>query len=136
MLFLLAALAGAGATHAVNAGTVQKAFALRADQIRDLAPNRGGAIASDRITVDGRPVGYMYRLAPHNNLDSGWFFLAGDEDDAYMGDARNHAVYDVNTIANYDPQIIPLLDAPIGSAFIRIEGRLVRDPRGAPALRP
>jgi hypothetical protein len=29
------------------------------------------------------------------------------------------ALYDVNTIANYDPSIIPLLDAPIGSAFGR-----------------
>jgi hypothetical protein len=27
--------------------------------------------------------------------------------------------YDVNTIANYDRDIIPLLDAPAGSAFMR-----------------
>jgi hypothetical protein len=36
-----------------------------------------------------------------------------------MNDADNHAVYDVNTIANYDPDIIPFLDAPTGSAFER-----------------
>jgi hypothetical protein len=29
----------------------------------------------------------------------------------------NHAIYDVNTIANYDPSILPFLDAPEGSAF-------------------
>jgi hypothetical protein len=74
----------------------------------------------------------MYRTAPHNQLDSGWAFLAGDETDAYMSDASNHAVYDVNTIANYDPEIIPLLDAPIGSAFIRTPSGLVLDPQGAP----
>ena len=32
------------------------------------------------------------------------------------------AVYDVNTIANYDPEIVRLLDAPVGSAFEREGG--------------
>jgi hypothetical protein len=97
----------------------KKKFRLRADQIRPLVPNRGGCIASDRITVDGELVGYMYRDQPSNDLDNGWRFMAGDESPEYMDDADNHAVYDVNTIANYDPAIIPLLDAPPGSAFIR-----------------
>jgi hypothetical protein len=110
-----------------------KQFRLKAEQIRPLALGLGGAIASDRITVDGRPVGYMYRTSPHNPQDSGWAFLAGDENDAYMADASKHAIYDVNTIANYDPEIIPLLDAPVGSAFIRGPTGLVRDPQGAPS---
>jgi len=36
-----------------------------------------------------------------------------------MNDADNLAVYDVNTIANDDPDIIAVLGAPIGSAFVR-----------------
>ena len=98
---------------------MDKPYRLQRDQIRAIATNRGGCIASDRITVDGERVGYMYREAPHNDLDSGWRFLAGDETDAYMADASKHAVYDVNTIANYDPEIVPLLDAPKGSSFER-----------------
>lgn len=113
--------------------SVDKPFRRSAEQIRPVATGRGGAIASDRITVDGRPVGYKYRTEPHNELDSGWAFLAGDETDDYMNDSRNHEIYDVNTIANYDPEIIPLLDAPIGSAFIRGEAGLVPDPLGAPS---
>lgn len=74
----------------------------------------------------------MYRTRPYNDLDSGWAFLAGDESDAYMSDTSNHAIYDVNTIANYDPEIIPLLDAPEGAAFIRTTSGLVPDPHGAP----
>ena len=109
-----------------------KKFKLTAEQIRPLATGRGGAIASDRITVDGRPVGYMYRVAPHNSQDSGWAFLAGDESDEYMAEASHHAIYDVNTIANCDPEIIAHLDAPVGSAFIRTEKGLVADPQGAP----
>ena len=109
-----------------------KHFRLTADQIRPLATGHGGAIASDRITVDGSPVGYMYRTDPVNEYDSGWAFLAGDESDDYMEDSDKHGIYDVNTIANYDPEIIPLLDAPAGSAFIRTPSGLVADEEGAP----
>lgn len=112
---------------------MSKQFRLSAEQIRPLATGRGGALASDRITVDARQVGYMYRSPPNDRFDSGWAFLAGDEDDAYMDDAASHAIYDANTIANYDPEIIPMLDASVGSAFIRTESGLVPDPDGAPS---
>ena len=92
-------------------------FKLTAEEMRPLAEGHGACIATDRITVDGHPVGFMYRETPDDDIDSGWRFLSGDEDDAYMSDPRNHAIYDVNTIANYDPGIVPLLDAPVGSAF-------------------
>lgn len=64
----------------------------------------------------------MYREAADRDLDSGWRFMSGFESDEYMNDANNHALYDVNTIANYDPDIIPFLDAPVGSAFERESG--------------
>lgn len=64
----------------------------------------------------------MYREAPDHDVDSGWRFVAGVESDAHMGDADNHGIYDVNTIAKYDPDIIPFLDAPEGSAFERDGG--------------
>jgi hypothetical protein len=61
----------------------------------------------------------MYRSKPANNLDNGWRFLAGDESEQQMADSSKHSVYDVNTIANYDTAIIPLLDSPTGSAYVR-----------------
>jgi hypothetical protein len=64
----------------------------------------------------------MYRENPDNDVDSGWRFFAGDETDDYANDPENIAIYDVNTIANYDPGIIPLLGAPHGSAFERHGG--------------
>ena len=96
-----------------------KPFRLQADEIRDLIPPQGWCIASDRITVDGCHVGFMYREAPDDPDDSGWRFLAGDESDDYANNPDNLAMYDVNTIANYDPAIIPLLDSPEMSAFER-----------------
>ena len=99
-----------------------KKFKLSADQIKPIIRGMGGGIASDMITVDGYPVRFMYRESPRNNLDSGWRFLSGFEDDEYMQDHRNHAVYDVNTIANYDPSIISFLEASVGSAYEKADG--------------
>ena len=97
-----------------------KRFKLPADRIREgLVPPMGYCFASDRITVDGAPVGFMYREPPDGAGDSGWRFLAGDESDAYLGNPDNFALYEVNTIANYDPDIIPLVDAEVGYAFER-----------------
>lgn len=106
----------------------QKIYALRADQIKPLLKNRGACFATDMITVEGRKVGYMYREEPHNNQGSGWVFMAGMESQEYMDDADNIEIYDVNTIANYDPEIIPFIDAPTGTAFERqrASGRLVQ----------
>src|ERR1043166_5031085 len=94
-----------------------KKYRLRADQIKPLAEGHGGCFATDRITVDGCPVGFMYRQEPDNDVDSGWRFMCGDESDEYMDDSKNIDVYDVNTIANFDPDIIPLLSPAEGSRF-------------------
>jgi hypothetical protein len=102
--------------------TRTKQFRLTAGQIEPLAPGRGACIATDMITVDGHPVRYMFRTAPRMAGDSGWAFFSGLEPDAYLRDSANMTVFDVNTIANYDPSIVPLLDAPAGSAFSKPEG--------------
>ena len=94
-----------------------KQFKLAASEIKPLVNGYGGCISSDMITVECYPVRFMYREAPSDDIDSGWRFMSGFEDDKYMSNRDNHAVYDVNTIANYDPSIIPLLDSSIGSVF-------------------
>jgi len=98
---------------------MHKRFRLTAEQIKPLATGLGSCIASDRITVDGLSVGYMYREQSSGGVDSGWRFLGGDETPAYLEDSSTFELYEVNTIANYDTAIIPLLSAPAGSAFAR-----------------
>ena len=84
-------------------------------------PNGDGCVVSDKITKEGFKVGYMYREKPEEGRpDSGWRFLAGNEDEEYMNDSNNHHIFAVNTICNYDKDIIPYLRSGIGSAFIRI----------------
>jgi len=101
---------------------VKKPFRLRADQIRKMVTGYGGCIATDMITCGGRKVGFMYREATERDQDSGRRFMSGCETDECMTDPDNIALYDVNTIANYDSDIIPFLDAPIGSVFERENG--------------
>jgi hypothetical protein len=98
-----------------------KRFVLREVDIKPLVTSLGGCIATDMITVHGHLVGIMYREDPKEEGDSGWRFSAGCETQEYMDDIENLAIYDVNTIANYDPGIIPFLSAPSGSAFERDE---------------
>lgn len=108
----------------------KKRFSLTADQIRPLANGRGGCLATDRVVVDGQRIGYMYRELPDSSIDSGWRFFAGDESNDYVNDPQNLGIYDVNTIANYDPLIIPLLSEPVGSVFARDpqKGQFVKVP--------
>jgi hypothetical protein len=49
--------------------------------------------------------------------------MSGFETEEFVNDANNLGMFDVNTIANYDPEIIPFLGAPMGSAFERPEGK-------------
>jgi hypothetical protein len=107
---------------------VGKTYRLTAQDIKPLAMGLGGCVASDTITVRGQRVGYMLREPANNPKDSGWQFMSGTESQEFADDASNFGVFDLNTMANYDPEIIPLLGAPVGSSF-------VRDPLSGP-LRP
>lgn len=99
-----------------------KRFAMDASQSKPLADGHGSCIASHRITVAGQSVGFMYREPPDDDLDSGWRFFSGEESQEYADDPANFALYDVNTIANCDPDIVAHLDAPAFSAFERDAG--------------
>jgi len=100
----------------------RKSFRLQDQELTPLAPGRGNCIASDLITREGQKVAFMYREEPDSELDSGWRFISGLESEEFMADADNHAICDCNLIANFDPEIVPLLDAPVGVIFEREDG--------------
>ena len=102
--------------------TMEKKYKIPGEQIRELIKSAIGCIASDTITVGGELVGYMYRDEPEDESDSGWRFLSGLEDQEYADDPNNFAFYRINTIANYDPAILPYIDYPVGSLLVRTEG--------------
>lgn len=103
-----------------------KQYRLSADDVVPGLAGGGGCIVSDRVAVDGAPVGFMY-------CDQfGWNFLAGDEDEAYCSDSRNFSLVDLNYVANCDRAVVPFLGAPGGSAFIREGDGFVVDPVPVP----
>ena len=58
-----------------------KDFRLKPEEILDLITPMEACFATDRITVDGMKVGYMYREEAEEELDSGWRFFEGTESD-------------------------------------------------------
>ena len=98
-----------------------KKFKLLAEEIIQLITSMGGCLATDKITVDGFKVGFMYRKDPFDEIDSGWRFFSGHEDQDYIDTPDNSMIYDVNTIANYDKAIIPYLNLFIGTELERLE---------------
>jgi hypothetical protein len=114
---------------------MSKVFKISGEKIKKLIPPMGSCLATDRITVEGFPVGYMYREEPSRDGDSGWCFFAGDEPEDYINDSENLAVYDVNTIANYDKDIIPYLETRAPCAFEKVKGsssyRKLENPSGS-----
>ena len=109
-------------------------------EVKDLIewnePNGEGCVVSDKITKEGWKVGFMTRDVPNPNMpDSGWTFYKGDEDEEYMDNPNNFHIFAINTICNYDPDIIPFLHSPIGTNLIRIEnGTFKEDDESTPIL--
>ncbi|MDP4201726.1 MAG: DUF2185 domain-containing protein [Bacteroidota bacterium] len=99
---------------------MEKNFKIKAEEIIDIISHMGGCFATDKITVEGMKVGYMYREEPEDEADSGWRFFSGTETQEYVDNSENTMFYDVNTIANYDRAIIPYLESSYGSEFERI----------------
>jgi hypothetical protein len=97
-------------------------FRIPEEEIRDLVPGMGYSLVSNQITMDGLPVGYMYREEQMDKEDSGWRFLSGLETEEYLDDPDNSKALAVNVVANYDPAIIPYLRNKIGTDWERVEG--------------
>ena len=96
----------------------EKIFLKSIDEVSEIITKpMGYALVSDRITVDGEKIKYMYRETPDNKQDSGWRFFAGDEDEDYLDDENNIELMNVNIIAHYDKNIIPFLESDYETAF-------------------
>ena len=95
-------------------------FKLKKEDIKKIVNINGSCIASNKITVDGEKIGYMYREEPSNEVDTGWRFFSGNENEEYTENADNFNIFELNTICNYDESIIPYLDSNIGTSFEKV----------------
>ena len=93
-----------------------KNFKIPREELKTFVRNKGLCIAPDTVLVDGLPVALVSSL-----YDSGWRFFTGTESDDYLANSRCNGIYDLNTVVNYCPDALALLDAPPYSAFRRNE---------------
>jgi hypothetical protein len=78
-----------------------------------------GYVFASKMLVDNRlPVLFMYRES-RDGEDSGWRFLCGLEDQAYLADPDNIAIYDLPTILEIDPSIEVFLGSLPRRAYAR-----------------
>ena len=98
-----------------------KLFKKKDLELKELIAPMGYCFATDEITKNGKKIGYMYRDISNrlDNGDSGWRFFSGEETDEYVNNPNNIKLFEVNTIANFDPDIIPFLTSDFGVAFGR-----------------
>lgn len=78
-----------------------------------------GYVFATKMLVEKRlPVLFMYREKGAKG-DSGWRFFSGLEDQSYVDDPDNIAIYDIETILEIDESIRPYLNALYGRAYER-----------------
>lgn len=79
------------------------------------------ALVSKKILEDNWNIGYMERNDPYNDQDSGWSFLAGNEDDQYVSNYKNIQLVTLGYVCNQiDPNIFKYIDKPVGTKMIRV----------------
>ena len=62
-------------------------------------------------------IGYCYRDYPETNIDSGWRFLYGDEDEDYLDNLENCVSVYSEEMLSINPALDIILSAPISHEF-------------------
>lgn len=101
-----------------------KVFKIKAEDLKKITEDNRGCVATDKITIEGLKIGFMYREQPDEDIenDSGWRFFSGTEEQDYVDDYNNSEILPINTVANYDKAILPYLKSKIGTMWERVEG--------------
>ncbi len=78
------------------------------------------AYVSRAILDEGWKPGYIVRDEPLHDNDSGWSFMAGNEDDEYINTAKNIVLLRLGQVCQLDPSVWKYIDSPVGTRMIRI----------------
>jgi len=78
------------------------------------------AYVSKKVTDEGWKIGYMVQNESLREGDSGWQFLAGNEDDAYLMDPKNIVLLSIGQVCQIDGDILKYLEHPTATEYIRI----------------
>lgn len=70
-----------------------------------------------KMALEADHIGYCYRETPETNIDSGWRFLYGDEDEEYLDDPTVSVSVYPEEMLSINPALDSILSAPIGLEF-------------------
>ena len=96
-----------------------KTLAIDPDTAPPMCPPLGLGVATDSVMVDGWAVQTMVRAAPAHEEDSGWSFTSGLETPEELADPDRSGAYDLDLVANVDPDVLPYLTWPVGTVVER-----------------
>jgi len=85
---------------------------------------------SKKITEEGWKIGYMCRDETLNEYNSGWSFMAGNEEETYFEDSDHIMLVYVRDVCQIDPDILNYIDRPAGARLIRISSHAFEDDNG------
>lgn len=70
-----------------------------------------------KMALEADHIGYCYRERPETNIDSGWRFLYGNEDEEYLDDHTVSISVYPEDMLSINPALDRILSAPVGAEF-------------------
>lgn len=70
-----------------------------------------------RMALEADHIGYCYRERPETNIDSGWRFLYGDEDEEYLDDPSVSVAVYPEEMLSINPALDRIFSAQVGMEF-------------------
>jgi hypothetical protein len=83
---------------------------------REESEVRKYAFVSKRA-LEADHIGYCYRDYPETNIDSGWRFLYGDENEEYLDHPIHTETVYPEEMLSINPALDIILSAPVGAEF-------------------
>lgn len=78
-------------------------------------------IVTKKLLDENWKVGFMQKMKPTSEMDSGWFLSVGNETQDYVDDQKNLCAITLNELCKKDSTIISyLINKKVGDALIRI----------------
>lgn len=81
------------------------------------------AYVSKKILDEGWKIGYMCRDEAIRENDSGWSFMAGNEDEEYIKDYHNIQLMSIHSVMQYDGAIWKYINSPVGTRLVRVSSQ-------------
>ncbi len=86
------------------------------DEIVDLIDAKQ-CLVSRNITHNLNAIKWMYREEPIGEFDSGWRIFGEEDTEEFLNEEGNVIPLDFNILANLNPRVVEVYNAPVGADF-------------------